>query len=256
MIETDVLNPMLSLSERADQLEAEMMRTLDRVPATSVLYTSGDLDPRRPHPPIPEGALMLLGEDPRLPKLPPRPTLLDFFKSRISIGDVQHLLQSANLALRSGHPEKIVIACLLHDIAVGGFIRADHGYWGAQLVEPYVDEEVSWAIRAHQVLRFYADESVGYEYPKNYVKWFGADFRPQPYVEAAYLRARNHRWYMTGRLITLNDLYAFDPNVVVDVDDFTDIIGRNFKQPPEGLGFDNTPASHMWRTMMMPTRFL
>ena len=27
----------------------------------------------------------------------------------------------------------------------------------------YVDEEATWAIRAHQALRFYADESVGYE---------------------------------------------------------------------------------------------
>ena len=46
--------------------------------------------------------------------------------------------------------EKIVLACLLHDIATAGFIRGDHGYWSAQLVEPYVDEEVSWAIRYHQ----------------------------------------------------------------------------------------------------------
>ena len=54
---------------------------------------------------------------------------------------------------------------LLHDIAIAGFIRSDHGYWGAQLLEPYVDEEVAWAIRYHQALRFFADESVGYRYP-------------------------------------------------------------------------------------------
>ena len=36
-----------------------------------------------------------------------------------------------------------VLACLLHDIGVIGFIRSDHGYWGAQLIEPYVDEKVS-----------------------------------------------------------------------------------------------------------------
>ena len=72
--------------------------------------------------------------------------------------------------MKAGLPEKMVLACLLHDIAVVGFIRGDHGYWGAQLVEPYVDEEVTWAIRAHQVLRFYPDESVGYEYPQSYVE--------------------------------------------------------------------------------------
>ena len=97
---------------------------------------------------------------------------------------MQHLLQSANLAKKNGHPEKIITACLLHDIGVVGFIQADHGYWGAQLVEPYVDEEITWAIRYHQALRFYPDESVGYTYPEQYVRNFGADYKPEPYIEA------------------------------------------------------------------------
>ena len=40
-------------------------------------------------------------------------------------------------------PEKTILACLLHDIANAIFIKSDHGYWGAQLIEPYVDEEVT-----------------------------------------------------------------------------------------------------------------
>jgi hypothetical protein len=164
------------------------------------------------------------------------------------------VLQSARLAL--GHNEKIIIACLLHDIANAGFIRSDHGYWGAQLVEPYVDEEVSWAIRAHQALRFFPDESVGYSYPEQYIRLFGPDFKPEPYIEQAYRKARDHKWYMTARLITLNDIYSFDPDVVVKLEDFTDIIGRNFKQPEDGLGFDDSPCAHMWRTIIWPTRFL
>jgi len=75
------------------------------------------------------------------------------------------LLQSATHALNAGCEEKIIMACLVHDMAVSMFIRGDHGYWGAQLLEPYVDEEVSWSIRAHQVLRFYPDEKYGYKYP-------------------------------------------------------------------------------------------
>jgi hypothetical protein len=43
---------------------------------------------------------------------------------------------------------------------------------------------------------------------------------------------------------------------VVELDDFTDVIGRNFKQPAEGLGFDHSPSAHMWRTIMWPTRAL
>ena len=58
------------------------------------------------------------------------------------------------------------------------------------------------------------------------------------------------------RLITMNDIYSFDPDARVNLDDFVDIVGRNFRQPKEGLGLDNSPSSHMWRTLMWPTRFL
>jgi hypothetical protein len=186
--------------------------------------------------------------------MPERPTLLDFFKYRW--GNNEHLLQSARLARINGCDEKTQLACLLHDIGIVGFIRSDHGWWGAQLVEPYVDEEVSWAIRAHQVLRFYADESVGYTYPEMYLRLFGEDFVPEPYIQEEYKRLKDHKWYMTGRQITINDVYAFDPNVKVNFEDFYDIIGRHFHQPEEGLGFDNSPVAHMWRTIIWPTRYL
>ena len=89
-----------------------------------------------------------------------------------------------------------------------------------------------------------------------YRKLFGPDYTPEPYIVAEYERARKHKWYMTSRLITLNDIYSFDPNAKVSLDDFVDIIGRNFKQPKEGLGLDNSPSAHMWRTILWPTRFL
>ena len=214
------------------------------------------MDPTKPRNRYhnPDGKPFLMGPDPRLPPMPDKPNLIDFF--RLRFGPSAHLLQSARLALKAGHDEKIVLACLLHDVSVVGFIRADHGYWAAQLIAPYVDPEVAWAVREHQVLRFYADESVGYEYPENYLSWFGADYRPDPYIDRDYQRARNHKWYMSARLVTLNDYYAFDPSVVVDVEEFTDIIGRNFRQPEEGLGWDDSPSAHMWRTIAMPTRFL
>ena len=198
-----------------------------------------------------------MGEDPRLKKMPEKPGLLDFFRLRLSPGrGFQHLLQSANLAQKNGMPEKTVFACLLHDISVVGFIRSDHGYWGAQLIEPYVDEEVSWAIRAHQALRFYPDASVNYEYPDMYLRMFGEGYRPDAYIEAAYQEAKNHKWYMTARMICINDLYSFDPNVSVQLEQFEDLIGRNFRQPREGLGNDNSPSAHMWRTLRRPSNAL
>jgi hypothetical protein len=247
----------MSLSERADALEEEMMRALPDVPAKSVLYTSGEQDPRTTQirPPAEEGQHFLMKEDPRLPQMPKKPTLLDFFNYRLSPSK-NHLLQSATHALKAGCSEKVILACLLHDLAVVGFIRCDHGYWAAQMLAPYVDEEVAWSIRAHQALRFYPDEAAGYAYPDLYLKLFGAGYRPEPYIERDYQAARAHKWYGTARLITVNDIYSFDPNAVVNLDDFVDIIGRNFRQPEEGLGYDDTPASHMWRTMIAPTRFL
>jgi hypothetical protein len=94
---------------------------------------------------------------------------------------------------------------------MAGLITSDHGYWGAQLIEPYVDEEVSWAVRHHQALRYFPDESVGYSYPEAYVRDFGVDYQPPDYLRQAYEQARRHKWYMTSRLITVNDPYTFDP---------------------------------------------
>jgi hypothetical protein len=118
--------------------------------------------------------------------------------------------------------------------------------------EPYVDEEVSWAVRHHQALRYFPDESVGYSYPEAYIRYFDEDYQSPDYLRRAYERARGHKWYMTSRLITVNDPYTFDPHTVVDIDDFEDVIGRHFRQPKEGLGFDNSPVAHMWRTMIWP----
>ena len=242
--------------ERAEAAEHALSQELDRlVIVKSVIYTSGDRDPRVPNPrPSSEGKRFLMGHDPRLPRMPEKPTLLDFFRYRFA--PASHLLQSARLAQKNGLSEKVVMACLVHDIAIAGFIRGDHGYWAAQLVEPYVDPEVAWAIRYHQALRFFPDESVGYRYPELYTTLFGADYTPEPYIHRAHEHARSHRWYMTARLLTVNDLYAFDPSVQVELEEFTDVIGRNFRQPAEGLGLDDSPSAHMWRTIMWPTRYL
>jgi len=248
----------MTLSEKADAIEEHMMLELDSIVTKSVFanLTDGHVEMeggaalQKKYP----GKYFNMGADPRLPAMPEKPTLLDYFKYRLASSN--HLLQSGALALKNGHSEKVVLACLLHDIAVVGFIRCDHGYWGAQMIEPYVDEEVSWAIKSHQALRFFPDESVGYGYPDLYTKYFGPDYSPEPYIHEEYKRARNHKYYMTSRLICVNDVYSFDPNAKVSLDQFEDIIGRNFRQPKEGLGWDNSPSAHMWRTIMWPTRFL
>jgi len=200
--------------------------------------------------------VFMMGDNPELPRMPKAPKLLDFFRLRFSEITYRHLLQSAKSALLAGQDEKVVMACLLHDISNGALLRTDHGYWSSQLVSPYVSEEVAWAVKYHQALRYFADESVGFQYPDSYNNFFGPDYQPPEYIRQAHEEARGHQWYMTSRLITVYDVYAFQDNWNVDPEEFTDIIGRNFKEPEKGLGFDNSPTAHMWRTMIWPNNFL
>jgi hypothetical protein len=238
---------------KAEALEHYMMDVLDG----HVHDGEAQVLPAPPEATIRRGAGSIFGprgqgEERRMPglaEMPERPTLEDFFRLRFA--PATHVLQSAKRALDTGMSEEIVLACLLHDVVLN-LVRVDHGWWGAQMLEPYVSEKVSWAIRYHQALRFYPDSSVGYEYPELYNRIFGEDYVPQRHIKSAYEYARNHRWYMEARLITVNDLYAFQPGVQPAYEEFTDIVGRHFRQPKEGLGFDGSPTAHMWRTLIYP----
>src|SRR3569832_2498748 len=186
----------LSLSERADELEEEKMHEMERIITKSTIahmmdgHVTMDTGPamKAKHP----GKYFLMGDDPRLPPMPEKPTLVDYFRLRFA--STAHLLQSAAHALKTGQPEKVVMACLVHDIAIVSFIRCDHGYWGAQMIEPYVDEEISWAVRTHQALRFFPDDSVGYGYPDLYKTLFGPDYQPEDNNNNKNKHTRAHKW--------------------------------------------------------------
>ena len=233
--------------DRAEALEHYMTNQLDRAVRLSAVAQSS-VEPR-----VPRGTGNLFqpttsGFEP----MPDNATLVDFFKRRFA--PARHVLQSANHAVQTGQPERTVFACLLHDVTQN-LIKADHGYWGAQLFAPYVDERVAWAIKFHQALRFFPDDAVGYEYPELYNRIFGVDYEPDAYIKQDYEFARNHRYYMEARLVTVNDQYAFDETMrEVQIEEYTDIIGRQFKQPKEGLGLDNSPVAHMWRSITDPDR--
>lgn len=185
-----------------------------------------------------------------LPPMPAKPTLVDFIRLRFQ-GTSEHCLQSARQARLRNLDEDIVFACLIHDLSLA-VMRADHGFWSAQFFEPYISEKVAFAVRHHATLRFFPDHEAGYEYPDLYRTMFGEDFKPAPHVQAEYQMVRKHRWYMAPRQVTVNDLYAFEPGVKVKLEDFEDVIGRHFKQPKDGLGYDGSPVAHMWRTAANP----
>ena len=242
----------LSHEDRAEALEHYMTEQLDRTGQFAAAAV-GQQEREPMGSRIPKGTGNLFRPTPdAFEPLPAKPTLVDIFNKRFA--PARHVLQSAKRAITTGQPERTVFACMLHDVTQN-LIKADHGYWGAQLFAPYVDERVSWGIKYHQALRFFPDESVGYEYPEMYNRIFGADYEPDEYIKTDYEFARNHRYYMEARLITANDEYAFDRDAPeIKVEEFTDIIGRQFKQPKDGLGFDNSPTAHMWRTIINPDR--
>jgi hypothetical protein len=251
---------MLGPSGKADALEAHLLNRLNEAVATapaegaSKYPTVADLEAQIESAPVRRGVGNLFaarkGNVHRLAPMPDRPTVIDFFRLRF-MATSNHVMQSANRAMKNGMPEEIVLACLLHDV-VQELVKVDHGWWGAQLFEPYISEKTAFAIRYHQALRFYPDPANGYEYPDMYRRIFGEDYQPEPYIEATYRMVRRHKWYIAPRMVTVNDLYAFDPTVHVDLQQFTDVIGRRFKQPKEGLGFDSSPVAHMWRSLMRP----
>jgi hypothetical protein len=39
------------------------------------------------------------------------------------------------------------------------------------------------------------------------------------------------KWYLEPRLVAVNDLYAFEPGVHPQYEQFTDIVGRHFRLP-------------------------
>ena len=205
---------LMSDEAKADALEEYMSARLNdtvalqQSPAAAQFPSAAELEAQIETRPTRRGVGNLFaarsGNVKRLDKMPAQPRLVDFFTMRFNATS-NHCLQSATKALRSGMSEEVVLACLLHDV-VQEIIKVDHGWWGAQLFEPYISEKAAFAIRYHQALRFYADPANGYEYPDLYRRIFGHDYRPEPYIETTYQTVRKHKWYGEELLVTVNDL--------------------------------------------------
>ena len=159
---------LMTPSAKADALEAHQQQRLNEAAAQSLagkFPTVAEIEAQIDKSPVRRGVGNLFvarrGNVQRLAPMPAKPTLVDFFKLRF-MATSNHVLQSANRAMSNGMSEEIVLACLLHDV-VQELVKVDHGWWGAQLFEPYVPQKTAFAIRYHQALRFYADPANGYE---------------------------------------------------------------------------------------------
>ncbi len=98
-----------SISEQADHLEEEMMHELEsaRVTKSTLCYLAEGEVKYDTSPPVwaknPK-AIFNMGEDPRLPPMPEKPTLIDYFRYRFRLDHATCC--KATHALKDGHSEK------------------------------------------------------------------------------------------------------------------------------------------------------
>jgi predicted HD phosphohydrolase len=111
-----------------------------------------------------------------------------------AVDQLTHCLQTATLAERAGADTEVVIASLCHDIgkAVG---VPNHPRIAAELLRPYVREEVRWMVEVHQDFQ-----------GRHYFHHLGGD-------PAARDRHRGHEAYALAEQFADEwDQIAFDPD--------------------------------------------
>ena len=68
------------------------------------------------------------------------------------ISRLRHALQAATRALRDGADDDWIIGALLHDIG-GGLAPNNHDRFSAEVVRPFVREEVAWVVEHHGIFQ-------------------------------------------------------------------------------------------------------
>src|SRR5690348_2056044 len=120
---------MMSDEAKADALEEHLMFQLSQATGNTKFPTAAEIEAQIETRTSRRGVGNLFvsprGNVKKLPAMPDKPTLIDFFNLRFQ-DTANHVLQSANLAKKNGMSEEIILGCLLHD-TVQALIRVDHG---------------------------------------------------------------------------------------------------------------------------------
>jgi predicted HD phosphohydrolase len=111
-----------------------------------------------------------------------------------AVDQLTHCLQTATLAERAGADDELVIASLCHDIGKAVSVP-NHPMIAAEILKPYVRDEVYQVIRVHQDFQ-----------GRHYYHHFGGD----PNARDQY---RDEEWYaLAEQFADQWDQIAFDPN--------------------------------------------
>ncbi len=127
---------------------------------------------------------------------------------------LQHSLMAGTLARRDGAPDEQVVAALCHDLGKL-FSIPNHGPIAAEMLKPYVSEDVYHAIYWHQDFQ-----------GRYYYEHLGKDAEARE-------RFRDQPWYdFAVKLVDDWDAPAFDPAFDVDpLESFEPEVTRVFSSP-------------------------
>ena len=111
-----------------------------------------------------------------------------------SVDQLTHSLQTATLAERAGADDELVVAALCHDIGKAVSV-ANHPRISAEILRPYVSDDVHWMIQVHQDFQ-----------GRHYYEHLGLD-------KNARDKYRGGEWYALAETFADEwDQIAFDPN--------------------------------------------
>ena len=111
-----------------------------------------------------------------------------------AVDQLTHSLQTATLAERAGADDELVVAALCHDIGKAVSV-ANHPRISAEILRPYVSDDVHWMIQVHQDFQ-----------GRHYYAHFGGD----PNARDQY---QGHEAYaLAERFADDWDQQAFDPD--------------------------------------------
>ncbi len=128
---------------------------------------------------------------------------------------LEHALQSATRARRDGADDDWVVATLLHDIG-DGFAPHNHDRLAAEILRPYVREEVTWVVEHHA-----AFQMVYFAHHYGWDRNVREQHRDSPYYQTCVDFCE--RW----------DQSSFDPGYDSDpLESFTDQVQAVFGRKP------------------------
>ncbi len=131
------------------------------------------------------------------------------------ISRLDHVLQCATRAHRDGADDDWVAAALVHDL---GDVLAPftHGQVAAEILRPFVKEEVTWVVRNHGIFQMYYNKSLSQQERNSRDK-----LKDHPYYQSAVYFCE--KW----------DQCSFDPDYPFEsLDFFIPVIKSVFTRPP------------------------